>query len=145
MTRQQKQGSSSAARDAEEKTTSLKYPSTGLQNGLLLTGGVCWASGRERRAFIHLNEADGNYLGIRLSLLLNCGTLNSDYKETRGRAVVKMDTFFLEVSWLTFSIHRTLFMEQFAFSSITLGHLRSLLWFAMLCCVPSQNSSFFFF
>lgn len=59
--------------------------------------------------WLHLSKADGNHLGIQLPLLLCCGTLNSDYKGTWGRAPVKMDSFFLEVSKTTISSQETCF------------------------------------
>lgn len=81
-----------------------------LQNDSFLTTGVFCACRRKEEFFwLHLSKADGNHLGIQLPLLLCCGTLNSDYKGTWGRAPVKMDSFFLEVSKTTISSQETCF------------------------------------
>lgn len=45
----------------------------------------CACEPKEDLFFLHLDDADGNLLGLQLPLLLNCGTLKSDYKGTWGR------------------------------------------------------------
>lgn len=98
-------GSSTAAwRDtSENKSESVRKSESRMTR--FMTGTELWASIRKKeKRFYYLTEADGNNLGIQPALLLSCGTLKSDYKEPWGRALVKMNTSFLEVSSPAFSI-----------------------------------------
>lgn len=76
----------------------LQTPPNTLKKNNGMTRSWALEEADDKKSWVYLPEADGNLLGIQLPLLLLSGTLNSDYKGTEGRAPLKMDTFFLEVS-----------------------------------------------